>query len=279
MISTSLKQRLGFFSLFLLFGLLASVLPLFLQNDVSFIFRIIVTIGFLLVAVWFRRKEGRRRFFQVVFGFFIMSFCWLTLSSLILTGLFSPSTIQSEFVFQMVNASIIIISIVLLTRVSGIDRGGIYFQKGRLRLGLLVGGGVLIAVVLLVLALPTGLSFLFPISEDMTFETMLSLMPVIIVYCVSNGFREELLFRGLFLKKFEPLIGAWSANAVTSLVFGLTHSTQQYSSSILVFFVILFLSGLLWGYLMQKTNSVIGSALFHAAWDIPIVIGIFSFMQ
>jgi membrane protease YdiL (CAAX protease family) len=33
---------------------------------------------------------------------------------------------------------------------------------------------------------------------------------------------------------------------------------------------------LAWCWLMQKTNSIWGSILFHAAMDIPIVVGIFS---
>lgn len=33
---------------------------------------------------------------------------------------------------------------------------------------------------------------------------------------------------------------------------------------------------LAWCWLMQKTNSIWGSILFHAAMDIPIAVGIFS---
>jgi uncharacterized protein len=34
--------------------------------------------------------------------------------------------------------------------------------------------------------------------------------------------------------------------------------------------------GLAWGYIMQRTDSILGSALFHAGADIPVFIGIFS---
>jgi len=43
-----------------------------------------------------------------------------------------------------------------------------------------------------------------------------------------------------------------------------------------VFAAITFVFALVWGYLMQKTGSLWGSALFHAGADTLIIIGIFS---
>jgi membrane protease YdiL (CAAX protease family) len=42
------------------------------------------------------------------------------------------------------------------------------------------------------------------------------------------------------------------------------------------FLLILFPLALIWGYLMQKTDSLWGSAIFHAGADCVIIFGIFA---
>jgi len=49
-----------------------------------------------------------------------------------------------------------------------------------------------------------------------------------------------------------------------------------YSEDVLVFVAITVVFALIWGYLMQKTGSLWGSALFHAGADTLIIIGMFS---
>jgi membrane protease YdiL (CAAX protease family) len=274
----TLLRRLGFFGLFVACGLLISVFPQLLQNVVALVIsQACISIAFLLIAVWLRRKHTSR-FFQVTFAFFIMSFSFLLLYFLQFSGLFSLSTVTGYFVFQITNATAIIVSIVLLTRISGTDMGGIYIQKGKLRLGLAVGLGIFLLMVILVLVFPTGLSTLFSISEDMTSEKALSLMPIVIVFVLSNGFREELWFRGIFLKKFEPFLGVKPSNIAATIVFALSHVGVNYTPALLVVLGIVFLLGLAFGYIMQKTDSIIGPAIFHAAMDIPVVLGILSFL-
>jgi membrane protease YdiL (CAAX protease family) len=45
---------------------------------------------------------------------------------------------------------------------------------------------------------------------------------------------------------------------------------------VIMFMLFLFPLALAWGYLMQKTDSLWGSFIFHAAMDIPVVLGLFS---
>jgi membrane protease YdiL (CAAX protease family) len=47
----------------------------------------------------------------------------------------------------------------------------------------------------------------------------------------------------------------------------------------MVFFVgITFILGLVWGHITQRTDSLLGSILFHAGTDIPIILGIFALL-
>jgi membrane protease YdiL (CAAX protease family) len=56
----------------------------------------------------------------------------------------------------------------------------------------------------------------------------------------------------------------------------LPHFGEAYSTVYLLFVFITFLLGLAFGAIMQRTNSLLGSVLFHAGTDIPVILGIFS---
>jgi len=98
-----------------------------------------------------------------------------------------------------------------------------------------------------------------------------------LIFVLANGFMEELLFRGLFLRKFEPFLGATASNLLTAIVFTLAHMQVGYvaPAEILKFLAIIFPLALAFGYVMQKTDSLWGSALFHAGSDLLIFSGIF----
>ena len=69
------------------------------------------------------------------------------------------------------------------------------------------------------------------------------------------------------------------ANLATTIPFVLAHAFTSYSTDTIVFLALQTLPvSLAWCWLMQKTRSVWGSILFHAAMDIPIFVGLFSQM-
>jgi membrane protease YdiL (CAAX protease family) len=63
---------------------------------------------------------------------------------------------------------------------------------------------------------------------------------------------------------------------VIAIPFALHHTGVSYTPDTITFLAILVPLALAWGYIMQKTDSLWGSVLFHAGTDIPIVLGIFS---
>ncbi|MBA7539628.1 hypothetical protein ES705_31908 [subsurface metagenome] len=54
------------------------------------------------------------------------------------------------------------------------------------------------------------------------------------------------------------------------------HFGATYTSESLIFFVITLALGILYGYIILKTDSLLGVILFHAGTDNAIIIGIFS---
>jgi CAAX prenyl protease-like protein len=100
----------------------------------------------------------------------------------------------------------------------------------------------------------------------------MSLAPWILLFVVSNAFMEELLFRGLFLGRYEPLIGKWLAVLSTALAFTLAHMQVTYAPKLWGFLRVTLGFSIAWGWLMQKTASLWGSVLFHAGADLLIVV-------
>ena len=95
--------------------------------------------------------------------------------------------------------------------------------------------------------------------------------PSIRAYGLSNGLQEEVLFRGLFLRKYGAVFGRAGANVLQALVFTLAHAGVGYTPFLLVFAVVfIFPLGLFGGWLMRKTGSVWAPSIFHGGLDLAI---------
>jgi membrane protease YdiL (CAAX protease family) len=177
---------------------------------------------------------------------------------------------------QKLNQSFIIIStVVALTLLSGGTLGSIYIQKGRLKLGLLIG----ISLFLLAAAGSTFMAYDLFKGRELTQERIMGWLPWLLIFVLANAAQEELLFRGLFLRKLQPFFGSFGSNLLIMFVFTLLHYGATYASNDTKFAAAVALFALAWGYLMQKTDAIWASTLFHAGMDIPIMLGLFSNLQ
>jgi len=161
--------------------------------------------------------------------------------------------------------------VVALTKMSRATLGSIYIQKGKLKLALIIG----VSTFCLAAAGSIPMASLFN-ARDLSLARVLPWTPWILVYVLANAAMEELLFRGLFLRKLEVFFGRHLSNFIVALVFTLIHGSTSYSADNRLFLIILFPLALVWGFIVQKTDSLWGSILFHAGMDIPIMLGIFS---
>lgn len=265
------SYRLGLFILFLMCGLSIFVAPIFIPGDIVTIYVVGLTVLFLLSATLLRGNKRLRKYFHVLFAFFIGSFVLFLHHIIGLLG-WSGSTIEGIVIITLLGTLLAVIPIVLLTKISGNDMASIYLKKGKLRLGLIIG---LATFFFFLVTSGLAATELFA-TQNLTFERVISWAPWILAFVLSNGLREELWVRGLFLKKYEPFLGAKTSNFLQALIFSLFHLEAQYTPFLLIFLVITFFLGLAWGFVMQKTDSLLGSALFHAGADIPVILGIFS---
>jgi membrane protease YdiL (CAAX protease family) len=242
----------------------------------NFLWRLCLIIV-LLAAAWMTRRSARlAKYWQIVFAVVILSIAlsvdWI-LGNNLSDSLHVRDTTPAGFTMYKLDDFLAIVpTVIVFTLLSGGSLGSIYIQKGRLKLGLIIGG---IAFLLAAAGSIPMAKLLFQ-AGNLTLARVLPWTPWVLLAALANGALEELLFRGLFLRKLQPFFGKFLANVLIALVFTVLHQGAYYTSDQYIFLAATALVALAWGYLMQKTDSVWGSILFHAGMDIPIFLGIFA---
>jgi len=270
-------KRSGVFLLFFVLEMMAfAIIPLSSRLSINTLLNIHagITVIFLVAALLLRRSDRGKQYWQVSYALFVAGVAVLlgilfSGSLLKLFGL-SASNPLGIAIAKLSESLFRLIPILVLMAIIGADRRSMYLNKGKIGLGLTVGIAAFIVLALI--------AFLPLASQEGMLNKLLSLSPWILIFVLTNGFMEELLFRGLFLKRYEPFLGKGLSNLLTAIVFTLIHVQVTYVSEMLQFLLIVFPLALIWGYLMQKTDSIWGSALFHAGADCLIIFGIYASM-
>jgi membrane protease YdiL (CAAX protease family) len=278
-------NRIGLFLFFLACGLLVFIVfshyfPIF-ERPTDTIGRIVTAIVFLVAALAARRSERFNQYWLILFAFFaaltaISIDRYLSLSKLILPALNVDGNSPAGWAIEKLESSLLGIVIVLvLNRLAGQSVDSLYIRRGNLGLGLTVG--LVAFVVMIATVIPVTETYFK--GENLTWARILTWAPWVLIFVLANASNEELIFRGLFIRKMEPYFGKFATNILTTIPFVLMHSLTSYSADQIIFLALQVLPlSLAWCWLMQKTNSIWGSILFHAAMDIPIIVGIFSRM-
>ena len=273
--------RFGLFCLFLagealifIFG--AHYFDVFPTNK-NLTFNLIISAGFLIITLWFRSSLKLQAHWRIPFAFFIASFAF-PLTALLdpvirtILGWFNEtaSTTRGIAIEKVSEALIKSVPILLLVKLSGADFGSVFLKRGNLRLGMGIGWLVFFFVA------PTG--FMFAAQRFTSTDALGTAVVWGLVFSAANAFMEELWLRGVFLKRFESLIGINGAVWVTSLIFAGLHSFSFYfmPAAIPFFFINTLALGLGCGYLMMKSDSLWGPVIIHAASDFVLFIALLS---
>lgn len=130
---------------------------------------------------------------------------------------------------------------------------------------------VLLLVPLLLLLDQLAMSYvteLVPLSsaDERKFARMVDgTLPMMIAACVLAPVLEEMLFRGVLLRAFLHRYPRWPAIAGSALLFGLAHLNVYQ-------FVVAFFLGLLAGWLVERSRSLLPAIALHAALNTSIVL-------
>jgi membrane protease YdiL (CAAX protease family) len=246
-----------------------------LGRGVDYLGRLSLIILLSLTVFLLQRGAHSQKYWQVVFGLLILvmavSFDWISGIYLIeYVGI--QDTTPSGWAILKLNECVVVVGmIVLLTWLSRGSLGSIYIQKGNLKLGLSIG----LITFVLAAAGSIPMATLFN-AKDLNLARIIPWIPWVLIFVLANAVMEEIMFRGLFLRKLEPFCGAILSNVLVAFVFTVMHGIVTYTADQYIFLAVLFPLALSWGYLMQRTDAVWASILFHAGMDIPIMLGIFS---
>ena len=259
----SICLLLGGLAIFVLGNLYYSVFP----TNGNQVYYLALTVFFLVVSVALKRSRALARYAPSAYALFIASAALLFLSTGLLElrrGALSPlQDLALDKLSQFLHDVPVLIALTLEARD---DLKLIFNAKGNLKAGLIFGGVSFLIWAVLGYLIQAGASG-FP-------QLNASAILLLLVYVFANATMEELWFRAIFLKRYEAVIGRLAAILVTSVVFGVSHvnATYEFPGGGVVFGIVVFVLGVVGAYSMYKTDSLIGPILFHAGYDLMIIV-------
>ncbi|MGB2895254.1 MAG: CPBP family intramembrane glutamic endopeptidase [Anaerolineales bacterium] len=275
--SSGWLKKTGFFLLFFVVQMMVFALVTFspyLPSNTLLGFHVAITITLFVLAVFLRRSEKGNPYWPVCYVLFVAA------ASVLLSNLFSDdflklfglsvSTPQGIAVAKFSQSILRVIPILALMPIMGFDWRSMYLSKGRIRIWMAIGIAAFIIFPVL--------AYLPLANQAGVVKKLLALSPWILLFLLSNGFMEELIFRGLFLRRYEPFLGKGLSIVLTAVVFTLLHTQVTYAPQMLQFLAIVFSLSLIWGFVIQKTESLWGAVLFHAEGDCLVIFGAFASM-
>lgn len=241
-----------------------------------------LTVGLLALAVVAPRVGPLRIYARVVGALFVASAANavnLALGNFLRPLLPSTHGYMHFLAVDKLSQAIPIVAIVVLLSLwSGDDLRALFLTRGRLRQGLTFGlasfaaFAVAFAVIVAIQADAPATQGLF--ASGVRVDAVLRAAPWILVFCFANAFMEELWFRAVALRKLVPLLGGTASIVVTALVFGISHSAATYVTDVQawLFAAVVVGLGLVNASVMLRTGSIWGSVLFHAGYDLFVVL-------
>jgi membrane protease YdiL (CAAX protease family) len=238
-----------------------------ISETILMVIRIVLIVLFFIAwRVFHIKKQAHAKdlaftLMVVNLAFFIVSFFTANLWNLNL------ESARGVALMKLSDSFFICIVLIFSFLIAGYRLKDLYLAKGRLTIGLIIGFLAFILMGFLALNNP---------EKSIKPAFLTRNLVWILIFVLSNGFMEELLFRGIFLRQLDKFFKPIWSIVLTALVFGASHMQVTYTPDVLIFVGIVLILGLIWGFLMHYTKSIIASMLFHAGADLMIIIPVYS---
>ena len=248
----------------------------FIPIEMILLTRILI-VGVLLVAtlLLYRTEGNWNRYWRLSFSFLLASvgllLAWFFGRWYQLIPGISTSTVEGIAVAKLAEVIPIISTILVGIWIVERDFEPIFLRGGNLKKTIKLVIPISLIGFIPFIALG-GLGLSAGIGE------IVSWMPWMCIFAFSNAFMEELMVRGIFLKKYDSIFGQRTSLLLTSIIFAIFHQAiLQYTDpiSFSIFLGITFILGLAWGYIMQKSDNIWGAVLAHAIADILFLLAVF----
>lgn len=261
------SKTFAFFATLIIMLTVTMTLFLPIPHNEKLIIRIILILGFFISWRLFQ-KRNLTIAKDLAFAFMALNLAFLVVS--FFTSEFWNLNQETSKGFALIKLSdAVIISLVLILSfiIGGYKLKKIYLAKGRLVTGLIIG--ILFFILFAYLAINNPQQRIEPDFLGKNYYWIL-------IFVFANGFMEELIFRGIFLKKLYQYMKPVWAIVLTSICFAVPHLTVNYHPEVLIFAGIVFVLGVICGFAMHYTRSIIAPMLIHAGADLMIIIQVFA---
>ena len=248
----------------------------FIPSEWRLLVRIIIASCLVLSTIILYKIEGSwNKYWKISYSLMISSV------GLVLAGFFgnwhklipglSLSTVEGITIAKVGEVLPIVVTILIGTWLVERDFTPVFIRGGNLKKTFKIG--LLVSPVALIPFFALG-----GLSLSVGLDAIFAWLPWMCLFGFSNAFMEELMVRGLFLRKYNVIFGKNMSLLLTSVIFALLHQAIiEYTDPITftIFLLITFILGLSWGYVMQKSDSIWGAVLAHAIADILFLITVF----
>ncbi len=248
----------------------------FVPTDMVLLVRFcVVVVAFIPTFILYRTKGRWNRYWKLSYAF------WVTSIGMLLAWFFgrlyqlipglSTSTVEGVAVAKIAEVLPIISAILVGMWLVDKDFTPIYLKGGDLKKSLKLG---------LVASLTAFIPFILlgGLGLSASPAMILSWLPWMCAFAIGNAFMEELMVRGIFLKKYETIFGERPALVLTSVIFGVLHQAIIGYTDLVSFSVFMGMTvilGYIWGFVIQKSNNIWGAVLAHTVADIFFVLVVF----
>ncbi len=270
-----LKKSAAFLLLFILETMVFAIITLspYSSGKALLLFHILLTASLLVITLLLRRIAKGKPYRPIFYVLFVAA------TAVLISTLFSGdvlrwfrqtvTTPQGIALAKFSESILRVIPVLVLMPLMGLSWRSMYLKAGRVRFWLPVAIAAWIVF-------PTIAYFSLSGSQLNLFDKLLPVWPWILLFVFSNGFMEELLYRGILLKQYESFLGKGPSIILTAVVFALMHTQVTYADQMIQFLVIVLVLSLVWGILIQKSDSLWGAVLFHAAGDCLVIFSAFA---
>jgi membrane protease YdiL (CAAX protease family) len=197
-----------------------------------------------------------------------VSLFWGTLGAPQVAGLADCENPASPIAsWRALEAVVVLVALAIVVLVLRATPGSLYLRRPARRwLGLAVVGFLLAGPI----ALLVGPYLARPFFGDVSYVILGGALVPALIFAVSNGVMEELVYRGALMSWSGRVMGIGPAVVGQAVVFGLAHSGTDVIGFQVPLMLAMGLAGLLAGLVTIRTRSLLPALAVHVGLDIPI---------
>jgi membrane protease YdiL (CAAX protease family) len=171
-------------------------------------------------------------------------------------------------VWRVGESAVVLGSIAILARTLPVSLRSLGLRRpSRPVVGLSVAGFVVFGPLALLLGAALARPFFGTFSLDL--GQAAAVVPALL-FAVSNGFMEEVAYRGAFLTWMARVSGLWPAVVLQGVLFGLAHAGPDFVGSPLPVMATMTAGALIAAVIAIRTRSLLLPIAIHVALDLPI---------